>query len=209
MENSLGLKRREKNVFVLLIIPFTVQWKVTPFKKNMTIHIEHHTVVEAAAFECIFGGQRREPTVPEHRLTSQRWSCTRLFNFIVGEKTKKTKWHSASFFFLYNRLAYERQEHFTATIFVCSGCSNFFDCWHVVIIVVGECSVHRKPVWFEILRVCDLWSCVVHLKKTAHICTLSTLFKTWMHELSMHYNQQPPLYWPISVFLLFTCTFIS
>lgn len=107
-------------------------------------------------------------------------------------------------FFLYNPLAYERQEHFTTTIFVCSGYSNFFDCWYVVIIVLGECYVHRKPVWFEILAVtCGVVLCT--LKKTAQICTLSTLFKTWMHKLRMHYNQQLPLYWPISVFFLFTC----
>lgn len=163
---------------------------MTLFKKNMTIHIEHHTVVEAAVFECVFGGQRREPTVPEHRLTSQRWSSTRLFHFIVMEKTNKTKWHNN--FFLYNPLAYERQEHFTTTTFVCSGYSNFVDCWYVVIIVVGECYVHRKPVWFEILAVtCGVVLCT--LKKTAQICTSSTLFKTWMHKLKMHYNQQLPL----------------
>lgn len=176
---------------------------MTLFKKNMTIHIEHHTVVEAAVFECVFGGQRREPTVPEHRLTSQRWSCTRLFHFIAMEKTNKTKWHTIFFYTILLRM---RDRNILQLFFFCSGCSYFFDCWHVVIIVVGECYVHRKPVWFEILAVtCGVVLCT--LKKTAQICTLSTLFKTWMHKLRMHYTQQLPLA-NISVFS-FYMSFIS
>lgn len=152
---------------------------MTLFKKNMTIHIEHHTVVEAAVFECVFGGQRREPTVPEHRLTSQRWSCTRLFHFIVMEKTNKTKWHTI-FFFIQSSCVWE-----TGTFY-----NNYFCLLWLFqllwLLVCGYycrrrvlCSQETSVIW----NTCgDLWSCVVHLKKTAQICTLSTLFKTWMHK---------------------------